>query len=59
MTVAQLVAAGTPRRSVAAKPGVHVFDDFIIYNGPCRGALIRQLIRGNWRRLARREAVAP
>ncbi len=59
MTVAQLIAARDAARSVAAKPGAHAFDDFIIYNGPCRGAIIRQLIRGNWRRLAGREGAAP
>ncbi|HET9896899.1 MAG TPA: hypothetical protein VFQ44_18350 [Streptosporangiaceae bacterium] len=59
MTVAQLTAVRDAARSVAAKRGAHTFDDFIIYNGPCRGAIIRQLVRGNWRRLARREAAAP
>jgi hydroxyacylglutathione hydrolase len=50
MTAAQLVAARDAARSVAAKPGAHTFDDFIIFNGPCRGAVARQLMRGLWRR---------
>lgn len=33
MTVAQLTAARDAAASVAAKPGVHVFDDFVIFNG--------------------------
>ncbi|GIH16369.1 MBL fold metallo-hydrolase [Rugosimonospora africana] len=32
MTVAQLTAARDAAVSVAAKPGVHVFDDFVIFN---------------------------
>lgn len=32
MTVAQLSAARDAAVSVAAKPGVHVFDDFVIFN---------------------------
>jgi hydroxyacylglutathione hydrolase len=59
MTVEQLVAVRDAAKAVAAKPGAHTFDDFIIFNGPCRAAVVRQLARGAWRRLARREAVAP
>lgn len=59
MTVGQLRAVRDAARSVAGDPGVHRFDDFIIFNGPCRAAVIRQLARTAWRRLARREGVAP
>jgi len=59
MTVGQLRAVRDAARSVAAKPGVHRFDDFIIYNGPCRAAVTRQLIRTMWRRASRREGAAP
>lgn len=59
MTMEQLRAVREAARSVAAKPGVHRFDDFIIFNGPCRAAVIRQLARTTWRRATRREGVAP
>jgi len=59
MTVAQLRTVRDAARSVADRPGVHKFDDFIIYNGPCRAAVIGQLARAAWRRLTRREGVAP
>ena len=56
MTVAQLVAVRDAARSEAARPGVHAFDDFVIYNGPCRGAVARQLARAAWRRVTGRDA---
>jgi glyoxylase-like metal-dependent hydrolase (beta-lactamase superfamily II) len=56
MTVAQLFAARDGTQAAAGKPGVHAFDDFIIYNGPCRGAVLRQLATTAWRRVARRDA---
>ena len=56
MTVAQLIAVRDATRAAAGKPGVHGFDDFIIYNGPCRGAVLRQLATTAWRRVARRGA---
>jgi glyoxylase-like metal-dependent hydrolase (beta-lactamase superfamily II) len=56
MTVAQLLAVRDATRAAAGKPGVHGFDDFIIYNGPCRGAVLRQLVTTAWRRVARRDA---
>jgi hydroxyacylglutathione hydrolase len=59
MTVGQLHAVRDAARLAAAKPGVHRFDDFIIFNGPCRAAVMRHLARTAWRRLARREGVAP
>ena len=45
MSVAQLSAVRDAAASVADKPGAHQFDDFAIFNGPCRGAVIRQLGR--------------
>ncbi len=56
MTVAQVVAVRDAARSVAAKPGAHTFDDFIIFNGPSRSAVVRQVARGAWRRLTRQDA---
>ncbi len=58
MTVAQLIAVRDAARSVAGRPGAHAFDDFIIFNGPCRAAVVRQLARAWWGRLTRRD-VAP
>jgi hydroxyacylglutathione hydrolase len=58
MTVAQLVAARDAAKA-STKPGVHRFDDFIIYNGPCRRAVLGQLARTMLRRVARRESAAP
>lgn len=49
LTVADLRAVRDAAVAVADRPGVHRFDDFIIYNGPCRlgtAALIaRALLR--------------
>jgi len=56
MTVAQLTAVRDAARSAAARPGVHTFDDFLIFNGPCRAAVVRQLARTRWRRALRRDA---
>jgi hydroxyacylglutathione hydrolase len=58
MTVRQLVAARDAAKA-STRPGVHKFDDFIIYNGPCRRAVFGQLARTMLRRVARRESVAP
>jgi hydroxyacylglutathione hydrolase len=54
MTVSQLVAVRDAARDVAERPGMHRFDDFIIFNGPCRTAVARQLARTVWSRLLRR-----
>jgi len=43
MTVAQLMAVRDAAAVAASRPGVHPSDDFIIYSGPCRVAVIRQL----------------
>ncbi|HET7017288.1 MAG TPA: MBL fold metallo-hydrolase [Streptosporangiaceae bacterium] len=58
MTVQQLVAARDAAKA-STKPGVHRFDDFIIWNGPCRGATFWQLTRTLLRRATRRESAAP
>jgi len=46
MTVMQLNAVRDAAASVAGRPGVHAFDDFIIFNGPCNGAMPGVLLRG-------------
>jgi len=46
MTVGQLTAVRDAAASVAQRPGVHVFDDFIIYNGTCRWGLFKLMARG-------------
>ena len=48
MTVKQLVTVRDAAVSVANRPGAHTFDDFMIFNGPCAGAVVRQLIRAAW-----------
>jgi hypothetical protein len=58
MTVEQLVAA-RDAATASTRPGVHKFNDFIIYNGPCRGAMFAQLARTRLRRVTRRESVTP
>jgi hydroxyacylglutathione hydrolase len=54
MTVAQLVAVRNAARDVADRPGMHRFDDFIIFNGPCRSAVARHIFRTVMVRLLRR-----
>lgn len=51
MTVEQLAQVREAALAVADRPGAHVFDDFIIYNGPCRRAVAKQLARNAWGRL--------
>ena len=46
MTVDQLKAVRDAAASVAGRPGVHGFEDFIIFNGPCNSALPMVLLRG-------------
>ncbi|MEP6527953.1 MAG: MBL fold metallo-hydrolase [Nocardioidaceae bacterium] len=45
MTVAQLTDVRDAAQLVKDRPGAHVFDDFIIFNGPCNGAAAEQLLR--------------
>jgi glyoxylase-like metal-dependent hydrolase (beta-lactamase superfamily II) len=45
MTVAQLTAVRDAAESVKDRPGAHVFDDFIIFNGRCNGAAAKQVLR--------------
>ena len=56
MTLAQLVCVREAARAAAGRPGVHVSDDFIIFNGPCRAAVIRQLARATARRMTGRDS---
>ena len=54
MTVEQLKAVREAAYTVADQPGAHQFDDFAIWNGPCRGAALRQIARTLTNRLLRR-----
>ncbi len=46
MSVGQLETLMKAAEEVKNKPGAHKFNDFIIFNGPCYGAVVKQLIRG-------------
>jgi hydroxyacylglutathione hydrolase len=48
MTVAELVTVRDAARSVADRPGVHRFDDFLIFHGECRSAMPRYQVRAAW-----------
>ncbi len=48
MTVDQLVAVRDAARSVAGRPGAHVFGDFIIFALPSAPATARQVARALW-----------
>lgn len=54
MSPAQLVALRDAAEAVRDRPGAHTFDDFIIFNGPCRGAVFKQLARASWANLRHR-----
>ena len=54
MTVGQLTAVRDAAAGVAARPGAHYYDDFAIFNGPCTGAVLRQVARRFGRRLTGR-----
>jgi hydroxyacylglutathione hydrolase len=56
MTVAQLRVVREAARSVADRPGVHVFDDFVIFHGRCRSAMPRYLARYAWSSIRNRLA---
>jgi len=45
MSVEQLERVRDRARAVADHPGAHVFDDVVIFNGPCRSARTRQRLR--------------
>lgn len=45
MSPARLPTLAAAAHSVASTPGAHVFDDFVIFNGPCRAAVARHLGR--------------
>jgi glyoxylase-like metal-dependent hydrolase (beta-lactamase superfamily II) len=51
MTVAQLVAVRDAAASVADRPGRHVFDDVIIFHGPCLRSMPAELARSLCSRL--------
>lgn len=55
MTVAQLLAVRDAAKEVADRPGAHSFSEFIIFNGPCKPAVLRQLARGMWRKATRQD----
>ena len=56
MTVDQLTAVRDATTPIAHRPGVHVFDDFIIFHGPCRRAMPRYQARAFWHTLRTRIA---
>jgi hydroxyacylglutathione hydrolase len=45
MTVEQLLEVRHSARRIAHRRGAHQFNDFAIFNGPCRAATVRQLVR--------------
>jgi hydroxyacylglutathione hydrolase len=51
MTLAQLAAVRDAALAVKDRPGVHVYDDFIIYAGACRWGLSRLVARALWGRV--------
>jgi hydroxyacylglutathione hydrolase len=54
MTMAQLAAIRDTTEQIAHLPGVHVFDDVIIFHGPCRQARRRHRARNFWSALRTR-----
>jgi hydroxyacylglutathione hydrolase len=54
MTVDQLIAVRDAARANVSRLGVHTFDDFILFNGPCRLAVMHHFVRTARRRLLRR-----
>jgi hydroxyacylglutathione hydrolase len=51
MTVEQLRQVRDRARAIQNDPGVHVFDDVVIFNGRCITGVVKQLLRGNGTRL--------
>lgn len=58
MTMHQLTAVRDAARAVSGQPGAHVFDDFIIFNGPCTRATLRQVARLLWGKVRQPAAAA-
>lgn len=54
LTPDRLGAILAAARSARHRPGAHRFDDFAIYHGPCRRAMLSQLLRGTARNLRHR-----
>ncbi|WP_199439759.1 MBL fold metallo-hydrolase [Umezawaea beigongshangensis] len=54
MTVDRLRAVRDAAVRTVDRPGVHVHEDFAIWNGPCRAALARHRVRAAWLRWRRR-----
>jgi hypothetical protein len=46
-----LTAARDAARQVAGRPGAHVFDDFLIVNGPARAGHAQLAQRGLWAKI--------
>jgi hydroxyacylglutathione hydrolase len=59
MTVEQMAAIRDATESVASRPGAHVFDDFIIFNGPCVLPVARQAARLLWGKVRRPAPAQP
>jgi hydroxyacylglutathione hydrolase len=59
LTVAQLIAVRDAALSVADRPGAHPFERFVIFNGPCRLAMVRQHGRALYRRVRPRRRERP
>lgn len=45
MSLDQLARVKSAAEEISDKMGAHFYDDFAIFNGPCYGALIKQLLR--------------
>ncbi|MGZ4500548.1 MAG: MBL fold metallo-hydrolase [Nocardioidaceae bacterium] len=54
MTVDQLHWVRDAAHAAVDRPGVHGYGDFALWNGPCRAATARQLLRTSGLRLLRR-----
>jgi hydroxyacylglutathione hydrolase len=48
MTVRRLAAVRDAAVSIGERPGAYRYDDFTIFNGPCRAEVARQLARTAW-----------
>ena len=51
MTTQQLTAVRDSARQVAGQPGAHVFNDFLIVNGPARAWYATLALRGLWAKI--------